>query len=929
MSSTPRTISPKVEVYEEPPHFPNAKKTPYALTYSAFEKDLKPKKTDKKEKTKRSSKDGNLSAQSGPPQKLLPEPKYLIIGFDTEFKTPPVALTRQELNQGLGKYEVLSYQFHCISSEGQSWSGICCPEKGERLDTATFLVFVLAKGIAEKKLRKIPKKIYFAGHFTRADIPAFSDFKHLTSIISAVRNTFISLDQNIELRFPFKKSTVASINLILRDTMLLSPGTSKSLSAIGDLVGRPKIKLDNDPVKDKHFKQNMDQLRDQDWVKFKDYALNDAIICAEYLKRIISQTKTVLNKTSVPVTLSSIGIDLVKKSWEDDHGIEPLKAVGKETVFEKKWNKGLGRYETVKSEKYLEELHWHIDFVTETYHGGRNEQFWFGPSFEDNWTDYDLSSAYPTAMALIGAPEWTHIEVTKEIDKFGIHTLGFACIDFEFRDDVRYPTLPIRTNHGIIFPRKGRSYCSAPEVYLARQYCKNLTVRHGVIVPTNTNSKIFGKFIKDAIAERQRHPKKSFEALFWKEISNSTYGKTAQGLREKRVYDIRDRKMGDLPESAITNPFFASYITSFVRATLGEILNSLPDDKMAFSVTTDGFLTDANDAEMSKAEQGELGRAFAESRKWLTGTASVLEKKHEVKQLLGWRTRGQATLKAGTSQTGDASYNVVLARGGISLEDHMDNPQEQTDFICKRFFNRTPNDVMLIESLTGVRDIVEKGADLVGMKSYRQLNMEYDWKRKPHALGISQKHNHLIFSTSPWNGVDEFNSVRDLMDTYRDKDGVKVMKEISDLDIFTTYVDSKRALSKDDALYFSKKNGDIKRLRSCLCKAWIHGKAGFTKTENVIVSGKPLTLDTANNFAKFLTSISTSLQTNRYDVENSKDGKFSINSVPDTDKTQALYQLVKNALPNLIDGEIFAKVEKVSVFGTLKNNVCPFVSKVL
>ena len=58
----------------------------------------------------------------------------------------------------------------------------------------------------------------------------------------------------------------------------------------------------------------------------------------------------------------------------------------------------------------LKELFWHEDFFTECYHGGRNEQFWFGPAFEAQWFDYDLSSAYPSAMALIGRPDWKGLE---------------------------------------------------------------------------------------------------------------------------------------------------------------------------------------------------------------------------------------------------------------------------------------------------------------------------------------------------------------------------------------------------------------------------------------------------------------------------------------------------------------------------------------
>jgi hypothetical protein len=132
--------------------------------------------------------------------------------------------------------------------------------------------------------------------------------------------------------------------------------------------------------------------------------------------------------------------------------------------------------------------------------------------------------------------------------------------------------------------------------------------------------------------------------LFWKEICNSTYGKTAQGLHKKRVYDLRSDDTKPLPPSKITQPFFAAYITSAVRAVLGEVMNALPPSVQIFSCTTDGFLTDATNDQIEAATKGQLSVLFGEARAVLTGKPSnILEIKHHAKQLLGWRTRGQAS----------------------------------------------------------------------------------------------------------------------------------------------------------------------------------------------------------------------------------------------------------------------------------------------
>ena len=726
-------------------------------------------------------------------------------------------------------------------------------------------------------------------------MPSFDDFKSLTTSISGIRNTFISLDIPINLEIKFPRSESITITVTLRDTMLLSPGTSKSLKAIGELVKRPKITLSEDPKEEKIIKCNMDKLRDDKWDLFKSYALNDAVISAEYLKVVNQLTKTVTGEDKSPATLTSIGVNLLIKSWEQKSNFKKDDVLGKEVVSERKWSKRYNHYETRNKNVFLEEANWHLDFITETYHGGRNEQFWFGPCYEGDWTDYDLSSAYPTAMSLIGFPDWKSIKNTFEIDKFTPTSLGFACVDFEFPPETRYPTLPVRTDNGLIFPLKGRSYCAAPEIVVARELGCKMTPRHGVIIPTNNSIKVFGDFIKEAIQKRSQFPKKSFESLFWKEVSNSTYGKTAQGLRKKRVYDSRDREMKDLPESKITNPFFASFITSFVRALLGEILNSLPQNRLVFSVTTDGFLTDATEAEASIAEQNTMGRIFYKSREELTGLGNVLEKKHQVKQLLGWRTRGQATLIPGTSEQDDPSFNTVIARGGISIGDLYDVPEEQSKFITDLFFNRIPGQEIVSESLTGLRDIVEFEADLVPMKIVKRLNMEYDWKRRPFALTTHKDYNHICFSTIPWENIEQFKMIRERMEALNKKE-IKCIKIVENFEEVATYINSRTLIAKENQPYMKKGESDINRLMHCLCGAWKHGQAGLSNQIIVVTQGRVTNLSSSERFAHYLTY--RGVPTLRHNVEYTLDRGFTPNECPPTKRNKEIVsQIKKTFLP--------------------------------
>jgi hypothetical protein len=194
-------------------------------------------------------------------RKSLTADPYLIIGFDTEFKTPNYHITKDHILTGGAKYRVLSYQFHAKTEDGKEWQGICCTEGDARMSIEQFLIFVLGKGARQHDITQLPSTIFLVGHFTRADIPAFSDFQSQTKFLSSVRNTFLNIDHS--LTFPLKQGEelIADLRVIIRDTMLLTPKSTKSLRGIGDLVSFPKFQLDPDPQKHKELIEQMDLCR--------------------------------------------------------------------------------------------------------------------------------------------------------------------------------------------------------------------------------------------------------------------------------------------------------------------------------------------------------------------------------------------------------------------------------------------------------------------------------------------------------------------------------------------------------------------------------------------------------------------------------------------------------------------------------------------
>ena len=151
-------------------------------------------------------------------------------------------------------------------------------------------------------------------------------------------------------------------------------------------------------------------------------------------------------------------------------------------------------------------------------------------------------------MAMLTVPEWAEIQPTRDESKLRLGSFGFACVDFKFPSEVRYPTLPVRTVHGILFPNEGRSYCSSPEIELALNLGAELTVKHAVTIPTS-DEQVFFPFIQRSIELRAKAPP-GLEKALWKEVTNSCYGKTAQGLRIKRVFNLKSKKTRAVPEKS-------------------------------------------------------------------------------------------------------------------------------------------------------------------------------------------------------------------------------------------------------------------------------------------------------------------------------------------------------------------------------------------
>jgi hypothetical protein len=832
---------------------------------------------------------------------------FLIVGFDTEY----VQATEN-------RNRVLSYQYWAIlphenGSIKAEWGGIGYVKAGERVTRSTFFGWIYQEGL--KRVDKLPRYAVLVGHYTKADVTAFFDFDQMKGGLMAIRNSFISSDyerdfNRIELptdNVRKKRNHDHVIYAPLRDTWLLCPSLERSLESVGNLLDPKKYAKIQLP--EQYSKSRMDKLLAADRKLFEAYAVRDAEICAHYALRVaLLHVKEGLPANIAP-TLTGIGVkllvDFLTKNQPDNYFEE---CFGLEVKEDSKFVKGDGvtkksRGCTTKKTTENKFRLWHSVFASECYHGGRNEQYFFGPAVEGVWCDYDLSGAYPTAMSMIGKPRWELMEERQEPDywkQVKATDLAYFYIKFKFPKEVRFPIFTVRTQHGLLFPRTGEAYCCAPEIVAARNVGCQIEVIRAVELPVEPEKVFLRDFQQRCISKRLEAEKNSssLEAAFWKEISNSSYGKLAQGLKEKQVFNIKEQGSQRMPPCTVTNPFFAAFTTSFVRATLGEVMNALPSKVIVSNCTTDGFLCTATEPQIRNAVKGPLFQAYLNHRARVLGKEVVsieecLKVKHRIKQPLGWRTRGQATLKA------EEAEPIVLAKAGIRTPRKLESDDDQNDWIVYSFINRSPDSKFLVDYAPSIRDIILNGDKdwmIQENKNEKRLAMEFDWKRQPISSSAVERpirsESHLYFETKPWENVVFFSSWRRKWNEYN-KQEVKCLKRIEALRNFEMYA------YRDTSVVKRMPRNDTEKqlIRKEFAAAFAQGLWGLDKVDRKF---------RRKEFADWMTKHGVEMKFHH--VENGKKHEVADNIFMRSEFLESLIRLLKvEVTPHFDDSKIWRK----------------------
>ncbi|AIL71690.1 DNA-directed DNA polymerase [Vibrio vulnificus] len=813
--------------------------------------------------------------ENQPPWKALKgDDESVHIGIDSEYV----------YNEEENRNDILSYQYYLIAGKNEISDVILTPVaevikksraanksredelkainkvKKPRKKFEEFLVEILQEAKNRGFIKGWPRTIYIYAHFIRADLVSFDAFWDTSqkAKLEVIRGTIAStrgsygIDLNAvgrtkqatePVHFTDKHGKKRESRVRFVDTMLLSPGQS-GLDSAGELIGIKK-----EVIPTPYRKDRMDELLVADEVRFLRYALRDAEITVKYglemqrfaLEDIRKALKTKLPKAQLdklqfkhlPSTLGNFSVSVFKALTGDKEALN--EALGMETKETHYWNHLQKRVSTRKDTVITAGRRIFEQLAIDSFHGGRNECYVFGGGVVGDYNDFDLATAYVNALMDINPVEFEKSFTSTNVKDYLGHKMGFAYVKFTFPSETRFPCLPVRTDiYGLYYPLEGYSYCTAPEIEVAKNMGCKLEIQFGVVVPWKEEEESLFKGFTELIREqRQKYTENNdkFREKLWKEIGNTLYGKLGQGLRGNRGFNASTGLSKDIPHSPVTNPYFAAHATGFVRAVLSEQIAGLPDTIDVISATTDGYLTNATEAQLYTS--GSVSQRFAAICQQ-TGDGKMIKHKHHVRQVIAMKTRGQLTGEHGKSEP-------VIAKAGVKPpESTLSSKKDENAYMVKLFLDRYPGQKIPNNSLISPRDMYLKDMDLIEIQREKVLNLEFDFKRKPVNPRMTQiRHpdghivEHLYFDTVPWKNALEGQRVRAMFDGWRKSNCLKTME---DWENWIDYAKTKPLLKGSHIKY--DESGSYGVLLKLAVRALSKESYGLTKT----INGKKLTL---------------------------------------------------------------------------------------
>ena len=809
------------------------------------------------------------------------------IGFDSEFLSGKKG----------GDNTVLSLQFYLIGECG-FLEKIIYPSGDMRSDRPNFYKTIsglIFEALEKQIILEWPKRVVICGFFLRLDLPAFGDLISFKTKLKSVGGRVASMGPPVEIepdpsdieRLLHNKTYVTTAsdgsNRLLQVRFVdvgshVADGTS--IKQMGDLIGLPKLE-----IPEGFSIERMDLLLLHNKPAFEAYGLRDAEIAVRYHQKLQKFAEKQTGSDNLPVTASGLAVKMFTKQLQKN-GVDLNTAFGIKNSTLTRWNDEKGKIITFKNKSATVMRSFIEPFVASCYSGGRNECYAFGPSTIGVWNDFDLAGAYTTGLVDLRHIDYDNFRFTRDISDFKGHVLGFAYVEFSFPTSTRFPSLPVRgSNDGLFYPLTGVSYCTAPEIEVALNLGCEIVIKHGVVIPwLEDDKRLFEPYVAHIRDLRKSYPKGSIDELYAKLLGNSLYGKTAQGLKRKTVYDTGKMKSVELDHSDITNAAIAAHTTGFIRAVLSEQIAGIPLHRKVISATTDGFITDADYSELNL--NGPMALRFQALCERVSPDSKMLELKHRVRQVVAMKTRGQIT---GLTYEDD---DLILAKCGVSPPHGTENANE---YMLKLFLNRQAGDKTETKPFTSIREQWNKDLDVVRDTREVTFNLEYDFKRQLHdfsTIGLDGA-DHVSLDSKPWLNLREAERARAIFDGWRRKRCLKTIDDWQDYDDhyqFSTVKDRLKISGKKAGIRNTKK-GTTDVFRRLFLRAYSQELCGLTKSK------------TYSEVADWLSELGHPTTTD--ELKNAKRTPFINHVIPNTDRMRQFASLLCTGFPNIDINQFF------------------------
>ena len=440
--------------------------------------------------------------------------------------------------------------------------------------------------------------------------------------------------------------------------------------------------------------------------------------------------------------------------------------------------------------------------------------------YAEHTTDFDLQNAYPTAMANIIDIDWNEHVRDLPRDYLRLQDLmnplipAVAVGDFDFPESCYCPNIPVPVKGGMkIYPLHGKNvYMTGPDMYLALKLGAKIKIFRGftctmLLTKDGTPSQCLAyavtSLVQDRMLAKKKYKNNPLVEKSLKTMVNSCYGKTAQNVSPKTRYNAKSMGRVDAEPSSVTSPYHASYTTALVRCMLIGCINQLHDmGYHVYSVTTDGFITDAPTEVVRGLDAYGFAQIFQRGRYTLNQTREkcdanqVWEPKHYNDTFLNITTRGNVAV----------NDEGVLAHNSYTTGKIKDSRADRDAYIIA-VLSREGRLKCSTKVWTEFSEIVERKHDFHVAETIRQLSMDFDYKRRPVVETAVDTPVHYDsadgqysvdtiiaeFDTLPFDDAEEFLNYRNTM---QNENCVKVTADLERVKVKST-VKTKGYIGKD------------------------------------------------------------------------------------------------------------------------------------